>query len=167
MATNEKPPKSTGRPLGATGEAVRKNIRDIRDRKGMSAPELSVRLKKLNRGIPPLGIHRIEVGDRRVDVDDLVAFAVALDVSPVTLLMPADVDVTDPVQVTGLLEPAAAIGVWEWLRGRLARPGLTRISVDTWPRWEQEEVLGQFSAEGTLSAKVQIGGEGAVKDGDD
>jgi hypothetical protein len=73
-----------------------------------------------------------------------MALAVALDVSPVTLLMPAGVDMPDPVQVTGLGEPAAAIGVWEWMRGRLGRPGVT-ISVDTWPLWEQQQVLGQFT----------------------
>jgi transcriptional regulator with XRE-family HTH domain len=102
--------------------------------------------------IPDLGLRRIESGDRRVDADDLMALAVALDVSPVTLLMPAGVDMPDPVQVTGLGEPAAAIGVWAWIQGRFARPGLPadsrgfqQISVDTWPLWEQEHVLGQFA----------------------
>jgi hypothetical protein len=41
-------------------------------------------------------------------------------------------------------EPSAAIGVWAWIQGRLGRPGVT-ISVDTWPLWEQQQVLGQFT----------------------
>ncbi len=89
----------------------------------MNYKQLSERLQsKANWSINAVGIRRIESGERRVTPDDLVALAVALDVSPATLLMPPNVDMADPVRVTGLADPAAAIGVWEWLRGRLARP---------------------------------------------
>lgn len=131
--------------LGPTGITLTHTVRALREARNLSYAELSRRLADRRREIPPLGLRRIESGERRVDVDDLLALAVALEVSPVTLLMPVEVGESDPVQVTGLTEPAAAIGVWEWLRGRLARPGLARIRVDTWPSWEQEKLLGQFA----------------------
>lgn len=52
--------------------------------------ELSRKLAEMGREIPPLGLRRIETGERRVDVDDLVALALALDLSPLALLLPTD-----------------------------------------------------------------------------
>jgi transcriptional regulator with XRE-family HTH domain len=152
MVPGENTPKakSTGRPLGATGEAVRKNIRRIRDDKGISAPELSSRLKALDRPIPPLGINRIEGGDRRVDVDDLMAFAAALEVSPITLLMPLVVQANDRVPITGFGDELFADAVWNWLTadGPLprtyeefqARGPLTRVmfGATAWPPFVHE-----------------------------
>ncbi|HME16029.1 MAG TPA: helix-turn-helix transcriptional regulator [Mycobacterium sp.] len=115
MATDEAPDKSSksaGRPLGQTGETVRRNIRDIRDKKGISGPELSEKLAELHRPIPPLGIHRIESGTRRVDVDDLVAIALALNVSPLALLLPTW---ADAVLADG--ERYLAEQIWDWATG--------------------------------------------------
>lgn len=66
-------------PPGQTGERVRVNIAHFREARGMTMLGLSERLKQLGRPIPPLGISRLENGDRRVDVDDLMALAEALD----------------------------------------------------------------------------------------
>lgn len=121
MAQDQK----VGRGLDATGEAVRSNIRRIRDEVlRIPVTELSRRLDKLERPIPPLGLRRIEDGTRRVDADDLVAIAVALDVSPVTLLMPSIDSVTedDPVEVTGL-PSAAAKASWLWLTAQTPAGG--------------------------------------------
>jgi transcriptional regulator with XRE-family HTH domain len=154
VSTNDKPAKaakSTGRPLGATGETVRKNIRDIRDRKGISAPELSSRLKELDRAIPPLGIHRIESGDRRVDADDLMAFAVALGVSPITLLMPEASSEESPVTITGEELELHAGRVWTWLTAFDTLPQTptqvklmgvffrSMFGAYAWPAWIQAE----------------------------
>ncbi len=54
----------------------------------MSYAELSRRPEELGRPIPPLGLTRIRDGKRRIDVDDLIALALALDVSPAVLLLP-------------------------------------------------------------------------------
>lgn len=110
--------KSAGRPLDRTGETVRENIRRIRDEvRGLSQGALSKRLEDLGRPIPPLGIHRIENGDRRVDVDDLMALSVALDVSPITLLTPNATERTAMVSITGVAEPCTAEQLWKWLGG--------------------------------------------------
>lgn len=108
-----KSPKSAGRPLGQTGDTVRKNIRVIRDKRGISGPELSEKLTELHRPIPPLGIHRIESGTRRVDVDDLVAIALALNVSPLALLLP-----TEAAAVLTDGDQYSAEQIWNWATGR-------------------------------------------------
>jgi hypothetical protein len=105
-----------GRQLGATGETVRDNIRRIRDVLRMPVTELSAKLDALGRPIPPLGIRRIEAGDRRVDVDDLTAFAVALEVSPETLLMPYAENADDEVRITGWEPMMYASEAWRWMQ---------------------------------------------------
>lgn len=95
---------------------MRANIKRVRDDRGMSQNELSETLRELGRPIPPLGIHRIENGDRRVDVDDLVAIAVALEVSPTTFLLPNSQDSEDSVTATGLSHTYPAKALWDWMR---------------------------------------------------
>jgi transcriptional regulator with XRE-family HTH domain len=129
----------------ATAETVSANVKRLRDKQHLGLRGLSKKLGDVGRPLGHSAVDQIEKGTRRVDVDDLVALAVALQVSPVTLLMPDAADEVDPVRLTGLGEPAAAIGVWEWLRGRAILPGLTQMSVDTWPSWEQQQVLGRFT----------------------
>ena len=152
---------------GHTAKTVAANVERLRTAQNMNYKQLSERLQsEANWSINAVGIRRIESGERRVTPDDLVALAVALDVSPATLLMPPNVDMADPVRVTGLADPAAAIGVWEWLRGPPGPPRSVRRSAwNTWPRWEQEQILGQFAAEGSLSATVEAREVGL--DGDD
>jgi hypothetical protein len=70
--------------LGVFGLAVATNVR--RYRGDTSYAELSRRLTEIGRPIPPLGLRHIEAGNRRVDVDDLVALGVALDIAPLALL---------------------------------------------------------------------------------
>lgn len=141
MATDKKPAKtakSTGRPLGPTGEAVRSNIKRIRERQRIAVTELSNAMRRLGRPIPPLGIHRIEDGQRRVDVDDLVAFSVALNVSPSSLLMPDVSSVRDTVAVTGNPDPISAGRAWAWIGGSVPiseEAPMAEFSITAWPLW--------------------------------
>jgi transcriptional regulator with XRE-family HTH domain len=73
--------------LGEAGHTVAAQVRRIRERKGLSLQALSQRLKALGRPVLPSGLSKIEQGHRRVDVDDLVALASALETSPNVLLM--------------------------------------------------------------------------------
>lgn len=81
-----------------TGLAVAANVRRHRERQGLSTYELARRLADAGRPMTPAAVGRIERGERRVDVGDLMALAAALDVPPVTLLLPArlrgDVEIT-------------------------------------------------------------------------
>lgn len=100
--------------LGPIGVQVQQAVRDLRNARNLSYAELSRRLADLGRDIPPLGLRRIESGDRRVDVDDLAALAVALNVSPLALLLPQS---DSSVVPEGDKFPASAI--WNWGAGRL------------------------------------------------
>src|SRR6476659_4961943 len=92
--------------LGPIGVELTHNVRRLRGELGYA--ELSRRLGEMGREIPPLGLRRIEAGTRRVDADDLVALAVALGVSPITLLMPAADGQSEQVEVTGVDGPVPA-----------------------------------------------------------
>jgi len=92
---------------------VRHNI--IRLRGARTYKSVSEALEKLGRPIAPLGLKRIEDGERRVDADDLIALAEVLSVSPAVLLMP-DVGKPDTeVRITENAQPAEARAVWLWL----------------------------------------------------
>jgi transcriptional regulator with XRE-family HTH domain len=112
-------------PLGATGEAVRRNVKAHRERLNLGFADLSRKLEAVGRTIPVLGLSRIEKGDRRVDADDLTALAAALSVSPITLLMPDTVDpdtrLTNPP--TGVTGESTGREVWQWLTTQNPLPG--------------------------------------------
>ncbi|WP_457226652.1 XRE family transcriptional regulator [Mycobacteroides abscessus] len=121
MADNEAKKKN---PLGATGKTVADNIKRLRG--DMAYTKLADRLAEINRPIPTLGLRKIENYQRRVDADDLAALAVALEVSPVTLLTPYIGNGEDPearVTVNEVEMPVAYL--WGWLRAdnELPRPG--------------------------------------------
>ncbi|ETT25285.1 hypothetical protein RR21198_4025 [Rhodococcus rhodochrous ATCC 21198] len=82
------PPKQRIVP-GPVGTTVASNIERFRKAQGLSYVEVSRRMKQLGRPIAALGLTRIRDLQRRVDVDDLVALAQALGVSPADLLRPA------------------------------------------------------------------------------
>lgn len=100
---------------GATTAAFRKNHKRIREQRDMTWAQESRFLKSLGWEIPPLALKRIEIGERRVDLDDLMALALALDVSPMELLLPHDDGETAEITGAGVvpIERARA-----WLSGQ-------------------------------------------------
>jgi transcriptional regulator with XRE-family HTH domain len=125
--------------LGPTGEHVARAVRTFREARHLGYAELSRRLTKQGRTIPPLGLRRIEAGERRVDVDDLVALALALDVAPVALLLPADRDSYRPLVAGG--EPYTWQHIWLWGTGLQPLSGdmLTFIRDSNPIKWAQIE----------------------------
>lgn len=134
--------------LGSVGQRVAKEVARLRGR--TSVRELSARLSKLGRPILPSGITKIEQGQRRVDADDLVALAVALQVTPTRLLM-------GPPPTDGTAEDPAHEEVWEtteWVSEdgqrrtpvyliRLA-PELALEPWDAWPWALGDSPLGEI-----------------------
>ncbi|WP_374967817.1 helix-turn-helix domain-containing protein [Terrabacter sp. BE26] len=101
---------------GPTSETVRANIETFRLARGLTYAELSRELERRGHPIPPLGLRRIEAGERRVDVDDLTALALALRVTPDALLFPRIVGAGVMARVTGGEEIPSG-GVWGWGKG--------------------------------------------------
>ncbi|MGO9079900.1 MAG: helix-turn-helix domain-containing protein [Streptosporangiaceae bacterium] len=91
------------------------NLEHRRRVSGLTYKEVSDRSREIGRPIPALGLSRIEKGNRRVDVDDLVALAIVLESSPVELLEPRPEYADDDglVQVTADLRmPARQAAEW-------------------------------------------------------
>jgi hypothetical protein len=108
--------------VGQVGARVAANLKQLRG--AMPVRELARRLEELGRPIDASGITKIEKGKRRVDVDDLVALAVALNVSPNALLLPerlppgADGD----VQLTPSVVVPSWRDAWAWACGERPLP---------------------------------------------
>jgi transcriptional regulator with XRE-family HTH domain len=134
-------------PLGPTGETVRANVRRLREAQNLGYTKLARILNEIGRDIPELGLRRIESGDRRVDVDDLLALAVALGVSPISLLLPNMPGANDrgaKVEVTGVKHSVYAEELLHWLRAPLVPPSWAGVSrpqfeANARPAWEWAE----------------------------
>lgn len=100
---------------GPTAERVAANVRRIRRGRDWTLQRLSDELTKVGRPILSSGIGKIELGERRVDVDDLVALAVVLRVHPAALLLPYTTD--GEIQITSA-EAASALDAWRWAEGQ-------------------------------------------------
>lgn len=125
----EKTRKRAINPTGPTGEQVAANITRLRG--GMQYKELAEKLKAVGRPIAPLGLRRIESGDRKVDVDDLMAFAVVFDVSPLTLLLPESGSNGIPANITGVDGTVTCAEAWAWAMGSEPLPGMAEDAVRT------------------------------------
>ena len=122
---------------GPTAATVAANVKRLREQQNLGLRALAQRLADVGRPLTHTALDKIERGTRRVDVDDLMALAAALDVSPATLLMP-DVPAVPgvselayrpewdvPVDVTGLPENIPAQHLWRWLTAQ--DPAETRL----------------------------------------
>ena len=96
------------------------NLAAVRRARQLTVRQLSERLSALGAPMLPSGITKIETGQRRVDVEELVALSAALNVSPARLLLP-DVSEETLVAVTPHLR-RPAWSVWQWLEGQYALP---------------------------------------------
>ena len=131
--------------LGPIGVNVTHSVRQFREARRLGYAELSRKLAEMGRDIPPLGLRRIESGERRVDVDDLVALALALDVSLLALLLPID---------TSRLVPFGrqwdAETMWMWATGSNPLPGnenFLRFLRDSNPLTDWSKVEGDIAKE--------------------
>ncbi|HET6918356.1 MAG TPA: helix-turn-helix transcriptional regulator [Jiangellaceae bacterium] len=103
---------------GPTGRRVAANVRQLRDERRLSLDGLAARLRELGRPILPSGLSKLELGERRIDVDDLVALALALDVAPAALLLPTEhwPGMNEEVALTPA-RSASWGGAWRWANG--------------------------------------------------
>lgn len=114
--------------LGHTGRTVAMNIGFFRATRNWRLAQLSERMDEVGRPMTVNTLSSIENLTRRTDVDDLVAIAAALEISPSALLMPRvgdddDEDGNIAWRVPTSAEPDPSDGVahiqagqfWDWL----------------------------------------------------
>jgi transcriptional regulator with XRE-family HTH domain len=97
-------------------------VRAIRDARGLTLRDLATRLQALGLRIHHNGIGSVEKGIRRLDVSELFAFAYALDVSPLHLMVPADDD-AGGVAVTPDVILTKSGNLRRWMRGHVPLAG--------------------------------------------
>ncbi|RVW05053.1 XRE family transcriptional regulator [Rhodococcus spongiicola] len=118
-------------------------MKRLRRTQRLTLRDLAERMDAAGRRIAHTSLSDIENGSRRIDVDDLLALAIALDVSPATLLMPVAEGGEAEVEATGV-GTATARQLWLWIVAESAgRPGWPVIDLD-WmmrarPEWKFEE----------------------------
>jgi hypothetical protein len=144
--------------IGALSRAVAANVKRLRTDKLWSVRQLSEQVQRVaNWEINPMGIRRIEAELRRVSADDLGALALALNVSPMVLMLPEEDSVIVPAG-----ELYSVADIWDWLIGKQALIGdqLTFLRASNpldWPRMaaliEKLGVSGDLAA-GVLSSRA-------------
>lgn len=92
---------------GPTGRRVADQIAELRQQAGLSRAQLTAKLESAGRPLSGVVIQRIERGDRPVDVDDLIALALALEVDPVRLMFGLGADEID-ITPTWRADPTTA-----------------------------------------------------------
>ena len=103
---------------GPTGQAVAENVTRLRSERRLTLVQLSERTEAAGRGLSVSALSLIATGKRRVDVDDLMVLAVALDMDPVSLLMPRPLKGRKRVAATGYPSGVTPQQLLEWLTGR-------------------------------------------------
>lgn len=98
-----------------TGRTVADNVRRYREGLALSTYQLSKRLADAGRPIAPSAIAKIERAERRVDAGDLVALSTALQVTPISLLLPKNAKGSVEITGGGTVDGRDA---WKWAQGR-------------------------------------------------
>lgn len=102
--------------LGPTGARLTENLKRLRESLPLTTEQLADRVTNdYGRPMRANTITKIEKGQRRVDVDDLVALALALETRPDALLLPPTI-AGDHLQLTEK-KVTTAFGAWRWANG--------------------------------------------------
>ncbi len=115
----------------------------------MTQADLAKSLAANGHPIPVSSIGRIETGDRRVEVDDLMALSLALGITPVALLLPGARSPRDHVELTGWGEVEAGFA-WGYVLGTRDLVDVVTVDDDgqptapmaarAYPLWAEDEM---------------------------
>lgn len=162
MATNAVQP-------GPTSKRVAENIAHWRKVRGLQQRDLSQRMAEVGRPMLPTVISKIERGDRRVDIDDLVALSLALRVGLLRLLLPAT-SPDEPVELTDSVALSAR-DAWECLEGDKPHSkadvdqygDLLRYRLDSRPAWDRDPIRRMYNQSlEQVARNSAIGNQAAV-----
>ena len=155
---------------------VAENVASWRKARQLQQKDLSARLREIGRPMLPTVISKIERGERRIDIDDLMALSVALDVSPLVLLLPRTGTGEETVLITDEVEAPAA-RVWQWVDGDKPLSvaendpwGHTlRYRLDSRPEWDRDPLRAKYNdvLADTVKKLVRAGQKGRfeIEDG--
>lgn len=101
--------------LGPAGGRLAENVKAIRERLPLTTEQLAERVTGLGRPMRANTITKIEKGQRRVDIDDAVALAIALRVNLTTLVLPYTTKGTAQLTETTTIGASEA---WDWADGK-------------------------------------------------
>lgn len=102
--------------LGPTGARLMENLKRLRESLPLTTEQLADRVTNVyGRPMRANTITKIEKGQRRVDVDDLMALALALETRPDALLLPPTI-ADDHLQLTEE-KVTTAFSAWRWVNG--------------------------------------------------
>jgi transcriptional regulator with XRE-family HTH domain/tetratricopeptide (TPR) repeat protein len=128
---------------------VRERLDQLRRERRLTLKALSARLGDLGRPMSISTLSKISNGGRRVDVDDLVALALALDVSPNKIIFPAEASLDTEVDLSRGRTPYAKRSSQRTIKDNpVGRADIFVSYVDTdeaWAAWigTQLEAAGQ------------------------
>jgi 8-oxo-dGTP pyrophosphatase MutT (NUDIX family)/transcriptional regulator with XRE-family HTH domain len=91
-------------------------VEGIRERRRLSQDDLARLAGRLGRPMTRQIVSKTEAGDRRIDVDDLVALAIALDTTPNRLLLSADASNDESMELTSEVT-VSTLDAWRWATG--------------------------------------------------
>lgn len=100
-------------------QVIGSNIRRIRTLRRMKGQQLVDRLDKLGFPLPISGLSEVETAKRRVTVEELLIFAIALNTSVIDLITPTG---GSPLAVADGVEPLEPAWLEPWLRGEIPLP---------------------------------------------
>lgn len=119
-------------------ERVAKRVAEVRRRRGWTAEQLAQKCREIGaENFTTAKVNNIETRRSRVTVDELLILARALDVAPVNLVIPPELDPDDRYGIT----PQVALGagrIRQWFRGIYPWPNgdrhiyLTETAVNEW-----------------------------------
>lgn len=102
--------------VGPSGQRAARNLEQLREGRRLSQDELAALAGRVGRPMTRQIVSKTEAAGRRIDVDDLVAFAVALDTTPNRLLLPGSASDAEPVELTPEVR-VPALDAWKWATG--------------------------------------------------
>jgi transcriptional regulator with XRE-family HTH domain len=140
--------RKTTRNESHVGEVFARRLREARDARGWTQQELSAELGRLGAPMDRTTVAKIEKGQRQARVEELVAFAAALDVSPAFLLLPLRLDTTVALTPKMTVETVTALrwacgeGPLDSANERFYRFQAPTVQWAVWPAGRPDEAKG-------------------------
>ena len=140
MGSNE--PGEVRSPSVLLGE----RIRELRTDRGWSLQDLADRMREHGVKLHKTTVAKVETAERRVPLDELLTFAYVLDVAPVHLFVPPELQRSDVrIEVAPDITPGP-VGLRAWMRGEVALTGQDerRFAINRpYPDFADNRGLGQ------------------------